>query len=95
VKSTIVLFTAGLALLLGGQSFARAHVKHAQAKPQVSINKATLKELEMLPGVGVATAKRVIAYREKNGKFKSLKGLLAVRGMSPHKLEHLGDRVGL
>ena len=61
----------------------------------VSINQADAKELEKLPGIGVATAKRIVEYREKNGHFKSIQDLLQVRGISAHKLELMGKQVDL
>ena len=98
MKSTIVCSAVGLGLLLGGAALARGHSKkvhHPQKSNQVLVNKATAKELQKLPGIGAATAKRMVEYREKNGNYKSLKDLLHVRGMSAHKLQALDKRVGL
>ena len=39
---------------------------------KVSINKATLKELDDIPNVGEATANKIISYREKNGPYKTI-----------------------
>ena len=47
----------------------------------VNINTATAAELEALPGVGAATAARIIEYREKNGAFKKVEDLMNVRGI--------------
>ena len=51
------------------------------APPMVNINTAAATELQTLPGVGPATAARIIEYREKNGPFKKLEELMNVRGM--------------
>jgi competence protein ComEA len=51
------------------------------APPMVNINTALAAQLEALPGVGPATAARIIEYREKNGPFKKLEELMNVRGM--------------
>ena len=37
--------------------------------PLVNINTATAVELEALPGIGPATAKRILEHREKSGPF--------------------------
>lgn len=54
----------------------------------VDINKADAgtiaKELE---GVGLARAQAIVAYREKNGAFKSTNDLLKVKGIGPKVLE--------
>ena len=55
----------------------------ADAKPvaAVNINTATSAELEALPGIGAAMAKRIIEYRQKNGPFKKIEDLMNVQGV--------------
>ena len=60
--------------------------KQPPAKP-IDLNAANAKELQELPGVGPVTAKRIIELREKNGRFKRVEDLLAVRGISQKKLD--------
>jgi len=57
--------------------------------PPVDLNTADLKALEALPGVGPATAQKIIAARP----FKSVDDLSKVKGMSKAKMEALKDKV--
>jgi competence protein ComEA len=49
--------------------------------PVINLNSATAAELEKLPGVGPATAARIVEYRQKNGAFKKVEDLMNVRGI--------------
>ena len=55
----------------------------------IDLNAATVKELEQLPGIGPATAKAIVQFRTKSGRFRRVEDLLAVRGISVNKLEKL------
>ena len=58
----------------------------------ININLASVVELEQLPGVGPATAKAIVGYREKNGAFQRVEDLLKVRGIGPAKLSEILPR---
>jgi competence protein ComEA len=49
------------------------------------LNSSTVEQLERLPGVGPALAKRIVEFREKKGGFKRIEELLAVPGVSEKK----------
>lgn len=51
----------------------------------VNVNTASQSELEGLPGIGPAMAKRIIAEREKQ-PFQNVDDLLRVKGIGPAKL---------
>lgn len=55
----------------------------------VDINAAGAIELAQLPGLGPATAERIVAYRMEHGAFASHEDLLAVTGIGPITLESL------
>lgn len=40
-----------------------------------------------LDGIGLARAKAIVEYRERNGKFKSVDEVLNVKGIGPQVLE--------
>jgi len=55
----------------------------------INLNTASIQELERLPGIGEAYARRVIAYRDEHGAFTSIDDLMNVKGIGPKKLEKL------
>ncbi len=59
----------------------------------ININTADVAELDKLPGIGEATAKKIIAYREQNGNFKSIEDIMNVSGIAEKKFEKLKDYI--
>jgi len=62
---------------------------------KININKANLEELQSLPGIGASLAQRIITYRTKNGKFKSIDDLKNVSGIGEKKFEKLKDNISV
>lgn len=60
---------------------------------KVNINKATQTELEGLPGIGPATAIKIINYRNENGKFKNIEDIKEVSGIGDAKYENIKDLI--
>jgi len=58
-------------------------------KAPVNVNTATVEQLQTLPGVGPATARDIVRYREKSGPFRRVEELLIIRGMSKKKLARI------
>ena len=67
----------------------------AGSYPQININRATVAELKTLPGVGEATAQRIVEYRTKNPPFRRIEELLIIRGISRNRLEQIRNRIRL
>lgn len=59
----------------------------------VDLNTATLSELDSLPGVGEVTAKRILDWRTKHGRFGSVDQLREIDGIGPARFASLRDLV--
>lgn len=55
----------------------------------INLNTADIQLLERLPGIGIKTAEKIIAYREKIKKFKSVDDLIQVNGIGTSKLNKI------
>ncbi|WP_232717688.1 ComEA family DNA-binding protein [Gordonia metallireducens] len=60
---------------------------------RVDLNTATETELDALPGIGPVTAKAILDWRERNGRFSSVDQLAEVDGIGPARLAKLRDHV--
>ena len=58
-------------------------------KGTISINSATVAQLEQLPGVGAVMAARIFAYRTAHGPFATIDDLTKVSGMGKSKFANL------
>ncbi|WP_232327300.1 ComEA family DNA-binding protein [Herbidospora yilanensis] len=61
----------------------------------VSLNTATVDQLDRLPGVGEVLAQRIVEYRDTNGGFQSIEQLREVEGIGEAKFADLKDQVTL
>jgi competence ComEA-like helix-hairpin-helix protein len=83
-----LLVLAGLLVSSGLLLSAGPRKKPPPSHP-IDLNRASATELERVPGVGPATAKAIIEFRQKSGPFRSVDDLLSVRGIGPKKLARM------
>ena len=63
------------------------------AQSPVNLNTATVAELQGLPGIGPALAERIVAHRERHGRFKRPQDVVIVRWMSAKRYRRIAARV--
>jgi len=61
----------------------------------ININKASIEELDTLPGIGEATANKIVNYRDEKGKFNSIEDIKNVNGIGDKKYEELKNLISI
>ena len=62
---------------------------------KIDINNAKIDKLCEIPGVGETLAKRIVDYRDQNGKFKNIEDLKNVSGIGEKKFESIKEYIAL
>jgi len=75
------------------------HFRHLQQdRPDtryVNINEASAEELKTLPGIGEVLARRIIKYRQEEGRFRQKKQLRNVLGIGDVTYQELRSKIEL
>jgi len=79
--SAVVLMVSASAPLRAQSATPKSPTTVEKVVAPVNLNTAGSTELQTLPGVGAATAGRILEYRQKNGAFKKIEDLMNVRGI--------------
>ncbi len=61
----------------------------------INLNKATIDELDELPGIGKKMAEKILSYRLEHGNFESINDLDKVSGIGSKKIKLLIDKLCL
>jgi competence ComEA-like helix-hairpin-helix protein len=69
----------------------QAPLRPSPAVGRIDVNTATAAELELLPGIGPALARRIVDDRAERGPFRTLDDLDRVHGIGPRTVERLRD----
>jgi competence protein ComEA len=80
------------AVVLVAATLAAARVGAAETH-LVNVNTASAVDLAAIKGIGPAKAQAIVEYREKNGGFKTIDDLKAVRGIGDKMVEQLRPQV--
>jgi len=106
MKKAIILYTAMIVLFTIAMMFPHSSNRYAAVcelpEPNqsleddqyyIDLNRATAKELEIIPGVGPKLAENIVAYRDEIGGFREYAELLNVNGIGIAKLETIMEYV--
>jgi competence protein ComEA len=63
------------------------------ASGPININRATLRQLDGLDGIGPVIAGRIIDYRKKNGSFLTIEDLQKVSGIGVAKFAQIKSKI--
>jgi competence protein ComEA len=60
---------------------------------KINLNSATSEQLQSIAGIGPATAKNILEYRTKVGKFNKIEEVINVKGIGEKKFQKIKDRL--
>jgi competence protein ComEA len=83
-KCVSVLVVLGIIVVFGVNVYAAKKLtvsEDGKSSILININTAGTEDLVKLPRIGEKMAKRIIEFREKNGKFKKIQELMKVKGI--------------
>jgi competence protein ComEA len=79
----------GEQVLVPGRGAAAPAGGAASPSAPLDLNTATAEQLDALPGIGPATAQKIIDFRQAHGPFRSVDELDAVPGIGPGRIDQL------
>jgi competence protein ComEA len=83
-----------LGLTLGSVSVL-AQKSATPAAEKINLNSASSEQLQSIPGIGPATAKNILDYRAKVGKFNKIEEIINVKGIGEKKFQQIKDRIAI
>jgi competence ComEA-like helix-hairpin-helix protein len=88
-RAAVLLKFAGLLCFVFALSAASLSATKKPPAHPIDINSASSTQLQEVPGIGPATADKILQMRKSYGAFKSVDDLLSVRGIGPKRLEKM------
>ncbi|MFC1582017.1 ComEA family DNA-binding protein [Planctomycetota bacterium] len=89
----IALLTAGIMVKLYAGHTAPAMQIRARTVPRpeqpLNLNRASVEELCLLPGIGVVRARQIVKYRRHQGRFHAVDELKNIPGIGDKTIERL------
>ncbi|HYA13087.1 MAG TPA: DUF655 domain-containing protein [Syntrophales bacterium] len=82
------LSTGDMVVIKSGDQLTTAEMNNAPKVAlniPININKATLNDLTLIPGIGEKTAWQIIQFRERSGRFNRLEDMMKIRGIKEKK----------
>ena len=68
----------------------------AFGESSIDVNSASASEIaEAMTGIGLKRAEAIVAFREKNGEFRSIDDLVLVKGIGASTLDKNRDRISV
>lgn len=98
------LNSAAESRIAGNRAAASASQNHYLSKPalapsassdKIRLNSADAAQFQQLSGIGQKKAEAIVEYRSKNGKFKNIEDIQAVKGIGPVIYAKNKDRLAL
>lgn len=71
----------------------QANPEEALQSGKIDINKATLEDLMLLPGIQEGLAASIIEYRQENGEFKRIEDIKKVYGIGEKRFDAISDLI--
>lgn len=92
-KGVKVVKDSGSAIVTGQGTEQDSTSAGGSGSGKININTASEAELDTLPGIGEATARDIIAYREKNGPFKDIKDIMKIPRIKDSRFNAIKDLI--
>jgi len=87
-SSAVRLILSSLFLSIVFSTVVLSATKKPPLKP-VNVNTASFEQLQQVPGIGPATAEKILQMRKSYGLFKSVDDLLSIRGIGKKRLDKM------
>lgn len=89
-----VISDSGKGAVITGDDEDKGEIEKADENPGlVNINTAGIGELDTLPGIGEATAREIISFREKNGGFRKIEDIMKVPRIKQNRFQSIKDYI--